>query len=436
MKNMSPRERLLAMLVLIGGGAVGLFIAFDRFNNTLTTSKVRIEAMEREEADMDSIQVLYNRLSNERRDYAGKALPGSKTEAESEYISWLTHLATDTVGIERPAVGPKSGSEIKNKAGMVVYETIRVQLKATCTLPQLAHLLDEFYAANYLHSVASLSVNPTSSGGANSRNAVENRRVIVTLTADALCLADAPERTPNDELRHPNRTIEQVIADYRPLLTRDFFNPAGELPSLDTDIDSRIYVGDRIDIGLEAEDDDLMQQFTYEVDLDSLPEILKDKLALEQDFDSNSASISIPPLPEGNYEFMVRATDNGFPAEIVEERVRFTVRERVVEKPDEPEVIVEEPGPDFAEFSKVTATTRDRLGRPAVWIDVKPEAEIYKLTEGDEFEIGSFRGVVKSIEGRFVTFLVDGELFRYVTGDILSEPEVLSSVSIDDRNED
>lgn len=65
--------------------------------------------------------------------------------------------------------------------------------------------------------------------------------------------------------------------------------------------------------------------------------------------------------------------------------------------------------PDFdtAKHAFVTAVL-DVGGKPQVWLNVRTTGELLKLDEGDEFQVGTFRGTIERIGALAVEILADG----------------------------
>ena len=427
MKNMSPREKKLALFVGVVGGLVFTFIGWQWYSQGVRQKKAAIANLERELSGMETTQALHRVSKNRERDYAAKSLPGEPQKANSEYRAWLLKLASEHIGLTDTDVAAGASREEKSPQG-VIYKTGRMDVKGQGTLLQIVQLLDEYYAADFIHRMERFSIVPVATKGQGSD---KRDNLQLSFTTEALLLPGVESRPEDAPERSPWRAPELAVASHRELLTRDPFNPGSDLPSVRTSGGRRFYLGEAIELSLSGSDDDLLNQLKFELDEASLPEELRGKIKLTQEGEAE-ALLAAEPLAEGNYRFKVRVTDNGLPPEQVEEEVSFSVEERVVrqtptEVKPEPKLV------DFAEFSTITAVLRDVRGRPLVWINVKPEGEIYELTIGDEFEIGSVHGVVEQIEGRSVTVLVDGERFRYVTGDVLAEPEIITAVSaVDD----
>lgn len=427
MKNMSQRERMLALAVGTLGVLVVSYIAYNWVSGSLRAKRAMAANLEREISDMEFMANRLARSTQERNQFIEKSLPSTTQVARTEYKAWLLEIASDHVGLVSPDVAVSEGSEKKNKKkGYTVYRTVRCTLTGIGTLKQHTQLLEEYYSANYLQRIVSLSFSPIAQQDPKTGRPMNRREYVrINLVTDGICLPDAEPREEDAPSRSPLREEEHVVMQHAELLTRDLFNPNGELPEIKTS-GSRFYLDDEIEISLDAEDDDLFNKFNFELDENSIPESLRGLVNIEVAEDGQSATIVAPPLAEDRYELVVLVSDNGSPPEVVQEEVSFRVEERVVRetrRDPEPETI------DIAELAFITAIVRDRNGDQIVWIDVKPEGEIYRLTVGDEFEIGSINGRIEEINGRTVIVAVEGERYKYVTNSSLADPEVLPGIS-------
>lgn len=88
---------------------------------------------------------------------------------------------------------------------------------------------------------------------------------------------------------------------------------------------------------------------------------------------------------------------------------------KVVDPPAPPEPKVEPPKFDPASQSRVTALVGGREG-PQVWVRSMAESKTYQLSEGEDFEVGTLKGKVVSINLKesFAELETDG--IRWLVG--------------------
>lgn len=434
MQDMSPRTRVLAYfvfglagLIVVGGGMMW-------FKGKLDDKKARIRTAEAELDDMLSAQRRYAYVNSERKKLLEKSLSRDINLAKGEYKNWLTDLAHSHIEINanvKPA--GVTEKEVRGSRSVVFYQ-MRFDLDGVGTFEQCMQLLDDYYNADVVHRISSLQLTPLSERNiqdARRNEATRIEKVKIRFTSEVLLLPDAPKEGPEIKELSPYYDLAKVRETHRQTLTRDFFSPATELPEVDL-VSSRAVsrgkvsfeVGNGAEFEIEGEDDDIMDELSFVLDEKSIPRELQGKVHLEPAGDRNRARIIIDEIDEdGSWDFVVKATDNGFPAEQVDKLVSINVEPKPVVVQTPPTVKEQPKRVDFAELSVVTAIVHDRHGTPYVWIDVKPEAEIYRLTVGDEIEVGSFAGVVERIEVRNIFIRSGDRLLRYTTDCVLSEPD-------------
>jgi hypothetical protein len=120
--------------------------------------------------------------------------------------------------------------------------------------------------------------------------------------------------------------------------------------------------------------------------------------------DFRRGSFSWTPTENGEFEVVVKASDNGWPSKSIEEKLTFKVID-----PPAPEVKAPEPTFDVATQAFVSALLSGRSG-PEAWIRSRTEGKTLQLVEGSDLEIGSIKAKVVSINLNedFIEFESDG----------------------------
>jgi hypothetical protein len=132
--------------------------------------------------------------------------------------------------------------------------------------------------------------------------------------------------------------------------------------------------------------------------------------------DPASGKLSWTPRTNGKYEFLVRATDDGWPA-------KSSKDELLVVTVEDPPPVVEPPKKlafDDAKFTVLTAVI-DMSGTGQIWLTVRPKGQTLKLGVGDKFEVGSVKGTIVSIGDGDFTFESDGKEHKLTKGGILEQ---------------
>ena len=184
------------------------------------------------------------------------------------------------------------------------------------------------------------------------------------------------------------------------IIGRNPFAPPNLPPKLATSTRQELKRGERWNLKLEGRDPD-KDEVKFELVSKDLPAGLK--------FSSRSGEISGSASENGSYEVIVRATDNGLPAKSSEHKLAL----KVVDPP--PVVEVEKPKFDAAEQSRVTAMVGGAKG-PQVWVRSLTDGKSFQLSEGDDFEVGTIKAKVVSINLKesFAEFETEG--IRWIVG--------------------
>jgi len=187
---MRRREKILVILLVSAVvGWRGLPILRAMVLGRLDADAQRIEALKSAAAVLDD--KAWDLKINQRRmsDWIDRSLPPEAAEAQRLYQEWLNDLA-DSAGISSLRVTPEPLQVTPDAS----YKAVRVSLKGQSTFEQLTYFLHQFYRADLLHRIQALKVEgPTNPGDP----------LKVLLTAEALCLRDAPPRShlfPRTEL--------------------------------------------------------------------------------------------------------------------------------------------------------------------------------------------------------------------------------------------
>ena len=132
---------------------------------------------------------------------------------------------------------------------------------------------------------------------------------------------------------------------------------------------------------------------------------------------ASSGKLTWTPRTNGKYEFLVRATDDGWPAKSTkDELLVVTVEDPPVPPPEAPRKLAF----DDAKHTFLSAVI-DVSGTGQIWLSIRPKGQTLKLAVGDTFEIGSVKGTIISIgEGDF-TFESDGKEHKLSKGGNLEE---------------
>ena len=388
---MNPRERILLLSV---GGVVALIVVFVCYSTISGMYQFRSTEISKLEQSLAAERRLDRQTLDadfRMRNYQERSLPRNASVAKSLYQAWLIELF-DKSGMGQPAVTAGKSREEKK-----LYSSQLFTLNAKGTLPQVVKLLHGFYSADYMHRITKLHITPIKDS--------KNLQLIMDVEALSLELGPAaavlPER-PSDRLALAKQE------DYvRIISERNIFGPPNHAPQL-TAGEQKAIRGRSADIALRGSDPDKLDKLTYKMVKSG---------ASDARLDPASGKLSWTPRTNGKYEFLVRATDDGWPAKSSkDELLVVTVEDPPPPPPEPPKKLAF----DDAKFTVLTAVI-DMSGTGQVWLSIRPKGQTLKLGVGDKFEVGSVKGTVVSIGDGDFTFESDGKEHTLTKGGILEQ---------------
>ena len=380
---MTSRERVLAIGVGVTVGLLTLQYGISSVSARLTAKRAQIDAA-RKDADNLQLQITKGMVSQrDVNNLKSKSLPTNPELLKARYSEWLNQLGqefglTKVTNQERP---------VKTTAAYTAY---KFTMQGQCRTDQLVDLLAKYYQKDLLHSITNLKVTTTTQP--NWLDVSLDSQVLALRAADA---KQAISTKASDRLAKSADEYKQSIIGRNP------FAPPNSPPTLATSPRQEVKRGESWNLKLEGKDPEA-HLVKFELVSDKLPPGLK--------FSDGSGELSWKPEENGEYEVVVRATDDGLPAKSNE----FKLALKVVDPPAPPEPKVEPPKFDPASQSRVTALVGGRDG-PQVWVR-SLTGESFQLSEGEDFEVGTIKAKVVSINLKesFAEFETDG--IRWLAG--------------------
>jgi hypothetical protein len=388
---MSSRER---MLILLAGGTFGMIVVLWAYFTIAGMYTYRKGEIEKLEASLTTERRLERETLNAKfrmASYQERSLPPKAQEAKTLYSAWLIELF-EKAGMQQPAV--TSG---RSKVEKKLYAANIYSLTAKGTLPQVVKMLHGFYSMDYLHRITKLHITP-----------VKNSKDLqVAMDVEALSLEAAPPSATLKD-RPSNRLALPKQEDYvRIISERNIFGSSNHAPQLAVLTEQKATRGRSVDFSLRGSDPDALDKLTYKMVKSGASDARLDA----------SGRLSWTPRAAGKYEFVVRATDDGWPAlSSKDELVTFNVEEPPPPPPEPPKKLAF----DDAKFTFLSAVI-DTSGVGQIWLSVRPKGQTLKLGVGDSFEVGSVKGTVVSIGDGDFTFEQDGKERKVSKGGILGE---------------
>lgn len=385
---MTSRERLLAIGVGVTVGLLGLQYGISSISAKLTAKQALIDAA-RKDADSLQLQITKGMISQKKVNaLKAKSFPSNADLLNGRYREWLTQVGEE-VGLTGEDF--KIGTQPRPVKSTSAYTAYKATMQVQCRTDQLIDLMAKFYEKDLLHTITSLKV--TSTPQPNWLN------VSLDSQAIALRVADAKQPFSSESSKRLPKTAEEYKQS---ILGRNPFAPPNSPPALATAPRQEVKRGEAWSLKLEGKDPE-SHLVKFEMVSKELPPGLN--------FSDRSGEISWKPEANGDYEVVVRATDDGLPAKSADYKLAF----KVVDPPPPPAPTVEPPKFDAASQSRVTALVGGRDG-PEVWVRSLTEGKSFQLSEGEDFEVGSIKAKVVSINLKesFAEFETDG--MRWLVG--------------------
>lgn len=372
---MNSRERVLAILVgalfIIGGGQW----AFNKYKDALKFKKNQFESLQSRQMQLSEKRNLGAFADRQMGDYLVRSVSSNTETARSDYQAWLFEV------IEQNKI-----RSAKVTAGRVqpvgdLYQVLTFTIDGLADMPSILGFVHEIQAKDFLHRMRVVDVRPAKSGeGFN-----------LKVTIDVASLNDAPEKAI--EPGETSWRVESDLAVYAdPILNRNLFEPPNKAPSFSGSKTLTATKGRREAFPLVFKDPDGHKVQFELVDPPENVSIDKTSGTLRVDYDE---------LKE--FDVVVRAVDSGYPKQSAQE----TLLVKVVNAPDPPK---EEPPVVELKFDDAKQTYLTGLVTSGddwmAWMNVRTRGKTLKLRQGDEFEIGSVKGVVKTINADEVTIQV------------------------------
>lgn len=386
---MTPRERVLAFGVGATIGLLGLQYGFSSLIATLNAKEVQIDAAQATANKLRDQIDLGARLQRKVNGIKSKSLPTDEELMSGRYLEWLNKLGEEVGMTGNKVTSPTLGKPVKSSKKTPPFASYKFTMQGQCRTDQLIELMAKYYEKDLLHSITALKITRTT------------QHDVIGIALDsqviALRVADAKQEfstEPSNRLAKSAEEYERSIIGHNP------FNPPNLPPKLTTSTRQELKRDEPWSLKLEATDPEL-HQIKYELVLKELPSGLK--------FSERSGEISGTISENGSYEVVVRATDNGLPAKSNEYKLAL----KVVDPPKPVEI--EKPKFDAAAQSRVSAMVRGVKG-PEVWVRSLTDGKSFHLSEGDDFEVGTIKAKVVSINLKesFAEFETDG--LRWIVG--------------------
>jgi hypothetical protein len=374
---MSQRERLLAATVGLLLAVAASYYVWEWVAGKFRQRRAAIVALEDQIEKLQLVERKGQRALRQVRHYQMRSLPENRELARGLYQEWLLALVTE-VGLAEPTVDSLPG----RPEGDVYYQLI-FRVAGQGTLEQISQLLHRFYAANHLHRIGHMVLNPQR----------ESKNLSVELRIEALAVTGAEDRGSLSTQPSERLALDDLSQYTQSIVSRSMFAPANQPPKFDRIADREAPQGERLELEIKAKDPDSSDKLTYR---------LAEDAPKGAQIDERSGRLRWTPQQLGTYQFTVQVSDNGQPNQVAIEKLKIKVVEpRKRESND-------------AEFTFVTGIVHG--DEALVWIEHRMSGQRLKLKEGDQFKAGQLEGSVRKIRMRDADLVLGDEILRVPVG--------------------
>jgi hypothetical protein len=387
---MTSRERILA--IAVGALAVvvgGIFIYF-WMSGALDLRRSQIVSLQKKLADQKRLVTQTTAAKAKIEAAKKRSLPPQKELARTLYQDWLFDRVHDA-GIADPKVAHTTDVVERD-----LYTAFTFTISGKGTLPQVVGLLYELHSVDYLQRISRLSLRPLK----------DSKQLALSITLEAVSMQDAPQVSELAARPAKKLTLDSREDYVKIIGDRNLFGPPNRAPTLTGLGTASAETGREVDITAQVSDPDKLDKSTFRLEKGD---------ANDARLDPATGRFRWTPRRRGTYEFVISATDDGLPAMSKSERLVVTVSDPQAAPP-----VARTLPFDEAKYT-VLAGIVQKNGVGEIWLHVRPrnENQLLKLGIGQQFEVGSIQGVVKSIGLTNFVFESDGKLRKLESGEIL-----------------
>ncbi|HZL88973.1 MAG TPA: hypothetical protein VFB96_11410 [Pirellulaceae bacterium] len=389
---MNSRERILAIVVGALAVVVGGYFFYSWMASALQLRRSQIVNLQKKLVDQKRLVAQTEAAKAKIVAAQKRSLPPQKELARTLYQDWLFDRVHDA-GIADPKVAYTTQVVERD-----LYTAFNFTITGKGTLSQVVALLYDIHSVDFFHRISRLSLRPIK----------DTKQLAISITLDAVSMLDAPQASqlvPRPAKRLALSSREEYV---KAIGERNLFGPANRAPSLSGLGRTTAETGREVEVTAQATDPDVLDK--------SFKFRMEKSAAEDARLDPASGRFRWTPRRRGTYEFDISVTDDGLPAKTTIERLVVTVSD-----PQAPPPVTRTLAFDEAKYT-VLAGIVAKNGASEVWLLVRPRSEnqMLKLGVGEKFEIGSVKGVVKSIGVEDFTFESDGKLKKLTTsGEVL-----------------
>lgn len=381
---MTQRERVLVILV---GGLIVLGVGqwgFPKYKTAIETRRNRYESLQDQMIRFNEQRNQGALADRQMGEYLVRSVSSDPERARSDYQSWLFDVVK-----KNQIEGAKITTNDRTNNIGDLYKQMTFTLTGQAGMPEILELIHDIQAKDYLHRIRGMDIKP----------AKDDASFNVNLSIDVASLNDAPV-----DAKPPSsgswRVDPNAVAYTEPILNRNLFEPPNRPPTYTGQRTLEATRGRSEAFPLAFKDAD---EHGLSFDLVDAPQTVS--------IDPRSGTLRVESEDLTEFGVTVRVTDDGYPRRTVDEKLLV----KVVDPPPEEKAEVVELAYDDAKQTYLTGLVQGADDWTA-WMNVRTRGKTLKLRVGDEFEIGSVRGVVESIDADEVRLKVGDKTVTLSSG--------------------
>lgn len=377
---MSKKIEQKQLVPIVALSALGLAILYGGYSYVAGMFHSRYEQVEKLTADVSKAQKDANKVRKAEkliRAHENRSLPRDPTVAGTAYHAWLVDTFND-LGFAPPEIRFTRSSEVKS---FLIKHRFTVVVEAE-EMPKFLAFFDRFHSNDVLHRIDKLVLHPYT----------DSRKIHGLIEIEALSLRGGKPDLKLQDIPSGRYDPSGFVAASDAILRRNLFDLPNLAPTIEVPPVSNVSRGKTVDVRINAKDPNRFETFKWE---------LVDAGTTNAKVDAAKGTFSWTPEANGDYTFVVKATDSNYPPLSTEKTFKIVVS-------DPPVPVVETPkGYNVAKHAVLTAILNEG-GRGEIWMFVRTSGEMLKLHEGDSFEVGATKGTVEKIGNRDCTLKIDG----------------------------
>ncbi|QDV43529.1 hypothetical protein Enr13x_33860 [Stieleria neptunia] len=383
---MNQRERVLAILVgglfVLGLGQWG----FTKYKTAIKQRRTQYESLQERQIQLSEQRNQGALADRQMGEYLVRSVSSDVERARSDYQSWLFDVV-ENHNIQDAKIDSGRTSPVGD-----LYQQMTFLLTGRAEVENIFEFMHEIQSKDYLHRIREFDLKPskTESG------------FTISMTIEVASLRNAPVDA-NAPDTNAWRVDPDSLAYSDPILNRNLFEPPNRAPSYGGSDTIEVTKGRSEAVSLVFKD---AEQHRLSYELVDPPENVS--------IDDRSGTLRVSSDELTEFDVTVRVTDQGYPKRVVEE----TLLVKVVDPPPPPP-----PEKPPLEFDDAKQTYLTGLVQGAedwtAWMNVRTRGKTLKLRVGDEFEIGSVRGVVESIDADSVKIKIGEKTIALTSGGTL-----------------